>query len=269
MPLYDAHNHLQFVELTPFLERIVRDLAAIHLAGAVVNGTHPDDDWDAVSTLAARLPWVRPSYGIHPWDCGLRPTDWRERFTARLAAEPAAAVGEIGLDGLILEPERELDFVPAPLDEQQEVFAFQLRRAAEHDRPASVHCVRAWGALQEVLRAIAPPRRGWLLHAYGGSPDLVPGFAAQGAYFSFNPSHIDPRRTRQREAFRRVPLDRLLVETDAPAFLPPDPAWHLPEAALNHPANLTVAYAGLAALRGLTPAALEAIVAQNFTRLFG
>ncbi len=273
MPLYDAHNHLQFVELAPHLDRIADELGAIDLAGAVVNGTHPDENWDDVARLAARFPWVKPSYGVHPWDVGSRPADWQKKFAARLNAEPHAAVGEIGLDRYILDPARRddpafADVAAAPLEEQLDVFTWQLQWAAAHARPATVHCLRAWGQLQDVLQETPVPACGFLLHAYGGPPELVPVFAEMGAYFSFNTAHLDPRKTRQRAAFAAVPLDRLLVETDAPAMPPPDPVYRLPDPNLNHPANLAAAYAGLAELRGLPLDTLTHEVADNFQRLF-
>lgn len=275
--LCDAHNHLQFAELAPHLDQIVEDLRTIRLGGAVVNGTHPDNDWAEVAALAARFDWVTPSYGVHPWDVAVRPDDWQLKFIHRLASDPRAAVGEIGLDRWILEPGREQDPVlggvpVAPLAEQQEVFAWQLRWAAEHNRAATIHCVRAWGPLRDVLRNTPLPARGFLLHAYGGSPEQVTEFGRLGAYFSFNTSLIDPRKIRQRAAFKVVPSDRLLVETDAPAFPPPHPAYTLHDAPTgswqNHPANLALAYADLAALRDEDPDRLEACVAENYHRLF-
>ena len=276
--LFDAHNHLQFAELSPFLDQITADLTAINCGGAVVNGTHPDDDWAAVTSLAARYDWIVPSYGIHPWDAGIRPPSWQETFAATLTAHPHAAVGEIGLDTLILEPTRgnspDLQNVRvAPIEEQQEVCAWQLRWAAENNRPASIHCVRAWGPLLEILHHTPVPSAGFLLHAYSGSAELIPQLADLGAYFSFNTAHIDPRKTRQRAAFRIVPFDRLLVETDAPAMSPQSPSYKLgtsPAArTLNHPANLVDAYVDLARLRGIVFCELETIVSTNFRRLFG
>lgn len=275
--LYDAHNHLQFEELAPHLDQIAIDLAEIGLAGAVVNGTHPDDDWDAVAALAERFDWVIPSYGVHPWDVAVRPDDWELKFVHRLESDPRAAVGEIGLDRWILEPGRANDPIlcgvpAAPIEEQMEVCAWQLRWAADHNRAVTIHCVRAWGPLQEVLRSTPIPAKGFLLHAFGGSPEQVKEFARLGAYFSFNTSLIDPRKIRQRNAFKVVPSDRLLVETDAPAFPPPSPAYSLPAATpgswQNHPANLSLAYADLAILRDEDPAALEESIAQNTLRLF-
>ena len=275
--LYDAHNHLQFEELTPHLDLIATDLAAINLGGAVVNGTHPDDDWDDVVALAARFDWVIPSFGIHPWDVSARPDDWQLKFIHYLETHPRAHVGEIGLDRWILELGRDKDpmlngAAPAPIEEQMEICAWQLRWAADHNRAATIHCVRAWGPLLDVLRSTPIPKRGFLLHAYGGSSEQVAEFVKLGAYFSYNTSLIDPRKIRQRKAFQVVPADRLLVETDAPAFPPPQPYYTLPNQKpgnwQNHPANLAMAYADLADLRGEDRSTLETVIETNFQRLF-
>jgi TatD DNase family protein len=277
--LFDAHNHLQDDWLAPHLEAVVTTLEQLGLGGAVVNGTHPDD-WARVSELAQRWAWVRPSYGLHPWHCGRRPTDWREQFERRLLAEPAAHVGEIGLDRWILDSARPDDprlagTVRAPLEEQVEVFQWQLAWAAAHDRAATIHCLQAWGPLREILETTPLPARGFLLHAYGGSAELAEALAELGAYFSFNPSFLDPRKARQQAVFRHLPADRLLVETDAPA-MPPPPSHTLhplPDGPhgvrLAHPGNLGAAYAGLAALRAVSEEELHEQVAENYRRLFG
>ncbi|MBA3850040.1 MAG: TatD family deoxyribonuclease [Opitutus sp.] len=278
-PLYDAHNHLQDDWLAPHRARIEADLRAIGLRSAVANGTS-EADWPAVAGLAARLPWVLPSYGLHPWDAGNRAEGWFDRLKARLAAEPDAAVGEIGLDRWILDSAKPDDprlagLRRAPLEEQGEVFIKQLSLAAAESRPATIHCLQAFGALEGLLRHVNTPARGFLLHAYGGPREMVARFAEQGAYFSFNGAFLGERHAARREAFRAVPADRLLVETDAPAM--PLPAPHarfpLPPAPdgspVNHPANLAAAYAGLAELRGVDPDNLTAQVEQNFHRLFG
>lgn len=278
MVLHDAHNHLHFEEIHPYRERILADLAASSIQRAVVNGSHPDD-WDAVAKLALRLPWVKPSFGIHPWDVGRRPADWREVFETTLQTHPTAAVGEIGLDGWILraapDDPRLAGSPRASMADQVEVCAWQLARAAALDRPASLHCTDAWEPLRDLLRNTPVPAGGFLLHAYAGPPALVPEFVARGAYFSFNPCFLDPRRKRARSAFAAVPADRLLVETDAPFAAPPAggvviPLPPLPDGMnLSHPVNLEAAYAGLAALRNQPPEELAAQVDENFTRLFG
>ena len=277
--LLDAHNHLQDDWLAPHLDTIVAELERLAYGGAVVNGTHPDD-WARVAELAARFPWVRPSYGLHPWQCGRRTNDWREQLEKRLNDEPHAAVGEIGIDRWILDQARPddprlADTTVAPFEEQLEAFRWQFTWGAEQNRAITVHCLRAWGPLIDALEHMPRAPRGFLLHAYGGSAELVPRFVKLGAYFSFGPAFLDPRKTRQREAFKAVPSDRLLVETDAPAMPPPpEHIRHpLPDSyngtRVSSPANLPAAYAALAELHGVPEDQLQAQVAENFVRLFG
>lgn len=278
MNLHDAHNHLHDEWLLPHLDRIATELAAAGIAGAVVNGTTPAD-WPQVSALATRFAWVIPSYGVHPWDCGNRPDDWLGLLESRLASEPRAHVGEIGLDRWMLDRAKPDDprlagLRRAPLDEQTGVFTAQLALAAAHNRSASVHCIDAWGALFDTLRTTPLPARGFLLHAYAGPEEMIKPFADLGAYFSFNGSFLDPKRQNQRNLFKSVPPDRLLIETDAPAMplpaalekfsLPPSPTG----TRLNHPANLAAVYDGLANFLGLPVESLAAQVERNFLRLF-
>ncbi len=295
--LYDAHNHLQDEWLAPHLDRIAADLAAARVAGVVVNGTC-EADWPAVSALAARFPWVHPSFGLHPWDAGNASPRWRDTLQRTLDAHPHAALGEIGLDRWILDRARPDDprlagLRRAPLEEQLDVFRWQLALAAERNLPVTIHCLDAWGPLTGVLTQTLRPRRGFLLHAYGGPAELVPRFGTFGAYFSFNGNFLPPtspdapppapghvlrdkpaRAERVARAFAAVPPDRILVETDAPA-MPPAPGrrtHELPPApdgtTINHPANLAAAYAGLAEILAVPPADLTASVAANFTRFF-
>lgn len=267
LPRYDAHLHLQDERLQGDLERIVADLRSEGITRWVVAGTSPAD-WPAVSLLAAALPEVMPTYGLHPWWVRSRPTDWEESLAERLA-EPAAravAVGEIGLDKWI----RDHD-----LDDQEGVFRRQLRIAAACDLPAVIHCLQAWGRLREVLRSEPLPRAGFLLHSFAGPAEMIDDFVRLGAYFSFSGHFLHERKARARDAFLQLPLDRLLVETDAPdmglpevgiAFpLHPDPDGK----PVNHPANLVAVYRGLASLLSISEDNLISRVAENFDRFYG
>lgn len=278
MKFYDAHNHLQDEQLLPHMDRIAVDLADEGIAGAVVNGTTPND-WSAVSELAARYSWVVPSYGIHPWDCGNRPVDWQERLSSHIISEPRAQVGEIGLDRWILDRAKPDDprlqgLRRAPLDEQLEVFIWQLEFAAARGRAASIHCIDAWGALYDILRNSQRPSQGFLLHAYAGPKEMVESFSHLGAYFSFNGSYLDSRRINQRETFKSVPPDRLLIETDSPS-MPMRNKWQRHElppqrdaTPVNHPANIAGVYAGLADFLEQSINQLAHQVEQNFHTLF-
>lgn len=279
MLYYDAHNHLQDAWLTPHRERVFADLATIPLAAAVVNGTC-ESDWAEVETLASQHAFIRPSHGLHPWNVGNASSNWRDALIAQLDRSPQAQIGEIGLDGWILdrakpEDSRLAGLRRASLDEQSEAFRWQLALAAERNLAATIHCIDAWGALADVLRQIRIPERGFLLHAYGGSAEMARSFVTQGAYFSFNGYFLGERQAAKRIVFETLPLERLLVETDAPAMPLPENcrAYTLPGLAdgnpINHPANIGAVYAGLATIRKITVEALALQVAENFRRLFG
>jgi TatD DNase family protein len=136
-----------------------------------------------------------------------------------------------------------------------------------------VHCLKAWGWLLEILRDVGPLPGGLLIHAYGGSGEVVQTLAQMGAYFSFGGAVLDPSRQRAREALRQVPLDRLLLETDAPALLPP--AGFRPYVLrtaegeqYNEPANLPAICEGIAALLGLPTDQLIDLTTENAFRLY-
>jgi TatD DNase family protein len=277
-PLYDAHNHYHDAWLAPHRVRVFADLASIGLRRAVVNGTC-ETDWADVAALAHEFPAVLPSYGLHPWDAGNRTPDWQKNLLAALDADPRAALGEFGLDRWILDRARPDDprlagLRRAPLDEQMEVFLWQLEFAAARDLPASIHCLDAHGPMLDAMRRAKRPARGFLLHAYSGSAEMAKNFADLGAYFSFNGSFLEPRKTRLRELYAALPADRLLVETDAPAMrlpasherfsLPPTADGSLP----NHPANLAATYAAFAELRGVSLEKFTAQVEKNFQTFF-
>ena len=229
----------------------------------MVNGTR-EEDWPAVAALAAEHAWVLPSFGLHPWHIHGRSREWFGELERLLAAHPSAGVGEIGLDRWIADHD---------IAAQSEVFRAQLSLAATLNRPVTIHCLRAWGALWEILRAHPLPARGFLIHAYGGPAEMTRGFLDRGGYFSFNAYFLHERKAAQREIFRHLPVERILVETDAPDLPPPadrnpHPLTDAAGNAINHPANLALAYASLAELRGEALEELIAQVRENFGRLF-
>ncbi|HAB19215.1 MAG TPA: TatD family deoxyribonuclease [Verrucomicrobiales bacterium] len=281
MGLYDAHNHLHDDRFGGRQQDLLEGARTAGVVRMVVNGSG-EDDWPAVAELARRFPEVLPSFGCHPWYLGQRTPRWLETLDTMLAQTPGASVGEIGLDRWMLEnPERWQAYVgdsrigQAPsLMVQETAFVGQLRLAAERKRAASIHCLRAFGRLRELLAANPRPAGGFLLHSYGGPAEMVPEFVKLGAYFGFPGYFAHDRKCRQRETFKSVPLDRLLIETDAPDQLPPAALQRFPVISndgrhLNHPGNLGAIYEYVARLRGIPLLDLTEIVGRNFTRLFG
>ena len=263
-PLYDSHNHLHDDQLRPHREAIFMALKNEGVARVVVNGTH-ERDWPEVLALALAHPSVIPSFGLHPWQVPQRSPDWQRNLLEHLEQIPSA-IGEIGLDRW------KADLDPRT---QEEAFLWQWRLAAARHLPASVHCLRAWGRLLELLSAEPRPRRGFLLHSYGGPAEMVRPLARLGAYFSISGYFAHERQARRRETFRQVPADRLLIETDAPDMAPPRQSAPYPLTdtssgePINHPANLIFIYRFTAELMGESVEGLAARVRANFQQLFG
>ena len=263
MRFFDAHNHLQDDR---FAGRQNELLAAGEKAGVarmVVNGAC-ESDWPRVLDLARESKIVLPSFGYHPWYLEERTPDWQKELEKFLNAAPSA-VGEIGLDRW----KPDLSYA-----DQEEVFNTQLQIAAERNLPVSIHCLQAWGRLLELLQNNPRPARGCVLHSFGGPAEMIPAFAKLGARFSFPGYFLQERKLKQRETFRQVPADRLLIETDAPDQVLPEGKLLFPLAdengkPLNHPANLPAVYAGLAGFLGEKTEALAARVEENFLRVFG
>lgn len=262
--LYDAHNHLQDERLAPYREAILAALPREGIARMVVNGSC-EQDWPAVLDLARQCPQVLPSFGYHPWYVQERSADWQRALLRCLERAPSA-IGEIGLDRWVKGHD---------VTQQEQVFTWQLRLAAERNLPVSIHCLRAWSRLLELLRAGPRPSRGFVLHSFGGPQEMIGPLADLGAYFSLPGYFAHERKARQRAAFRHVPAQRLLIETDAPDQpLPPDRIeYPLPAAAsskpLNHPANLGAVYRFATELFEEPIETLARRVEENFLRLFG
>lgn len=261
--LYDAHNHLQDHRFPKDAATLVLEAGAQGVERMVVNGSC-ELDWEQVLTLARRFPEVLPSFGCHPWYLEERSPEWESRLLWYLDQVPSA-VGEIGLDRWKCEDTIEV---------QKDVFSRTLRLAAARDLPVSIHCLQAWGCLHDLLRSLPLPRRGFLLHSYGGPLEMVQPLARLGAYFSFPGYFAHDRKIRQRDAFLVVPPDRLLIETDAPDQLPPSELIGFPlvekatRKALNHPANLKAVYEFAARMFGEEMDSFAARVETNFLRLF-
>jgi TatD DNase family protein len=263
--LYDAHNHLQDDRFGGKQAELVAAAEAEGVARMVVNGAC-EEDWAQVQKLARKFPVVQPSFGYHPWYLHERTANWQAELMRYLEETPKSVVGEIGLD----------KWKPGlPYEGQEEAFVWQLRLAAERNVAASIHCLQVWGRMVDLLREGPRPERGFLLHSYGGSAELIAPLAKLGAYFSFPGYYLLERKKRQREVFKQIPLERLLVETDAPDQSLPEELNKHPLTdtstgkAINHPANLRAVYEGLAKARGMAVEELSGQVEENFKRLIG
>lgn len=254
----------------------VRDRALLRayvagLRGLLLAGVD-EADWQAQADLVANLPpdlaptlTVACAYGIHPQVVEDYRDDQLDQLLDVLSrclkhAHPTLpapqAVGELGLDALTATRRDDLP-------RQERIFRAQLALARAVDLPIVLHILRAHGDALRVLRTDGVPAAGGVVHSYSGSADLVRDYVALGLSISFSGVVTLPQAHRLHQAVRVVPIDRLLIETDAPDQTP-----HSHRPAANEPAFLPTICAAVAALRGEDPQQLAQITAENARRLF-
>lgn len=263
MKLTDAHCHLQDPRLRTHLGPALEECRGAGISRWIINGTR-ESDWSAVAGLAGRISGAEAAFGLHPWWQRERSGQWLSKLEGLLLERPSAGIGETGLDR----------WMPGhDLPDQVEVLRGHLELSRRLSRPLSLHCLRAWPELAGVVRDCPPSERGFLLHSYAGPAEMIPRWVRAGAFFSFSPAFLHPRKAAVRRMFCEIPLDRLLVETDCPDMAPPPEMTLLPlsdEAGvlLNHPLNLRLCVEALAADRGLHGAVLAEVLERNADRLF-
>ncbi len=259
--MIDAHLHLQDEQLVGDADALIETCRGVGIRRQLVNGTRPDD-WPACAALAESHPdQIQACFGLHPWYVNEAPEGWVDFLEEFLGHGGTAGVGEIGLDKWV----RGHD-----LPRQREALVLQLGLAVVHGLPVTIHCLRAWGTLLEVLQGETLPDCGFLLHSYGGPAEMVDSFVALGGYFSVSGAFFHERKRGQLETFvHRVPSHRLLVETDAPDMGLPAGMERFGEPPVNHPANAVVIYERLASMLGETKTVVIDRVQANFERLFG
>lgn len=256
--LVDCHLHLQDYDEGTDIEAVIARAASVGVTHFVCNG-EGEHDWRKVADLASAHPNVIPCFGLHPWMLDDRSAGWLGALESYLLDTPSG-VGEIGLDHL---------HEPVHPD-QEEVFRAQLSLARRLHRPAMIHCVRAYGMLMDVLRDEPPLPAGFMVHAYGGPAELVGELVGMGAYLSFAGNVLREHHERGRKSLLAMPRDRLLLETDSPALLPPTRfrTEIVPRSGgdYNHLANLPSVLAGIASVLGDDESSLRRTLWENARR---
>lgn len=278
--LFDAHNHLQLPHASGSPAELVSRAQLAGVRQAAVCSTSPDD-WASLEAIKAAHPdFVCAQYGFHPWWVGEQSADeplvWATDLRARLAADPTAGVGETGLD--------KTRRSHASLAVQKRVCVEHLRIARDLRRPVTLHCVRAYGSLLELIESFAhdecdesKPLPTCVLHGFRGPADLVGRFARLGCRFSFGGHPLDASHI---DLLRSVPQELLLIETDSPDQLPPAGVLEMGNTVgageqsrgdsrgANEPANLAAIVRYIAAALQCDVAGLAAVTSANARAVF-
>jgi TatD DNase family protein len=209
-----------------------------------------------------RMPRIWATAGIHPHEAALAGDEACARLDALLQEPEVLACGEIGLDYF---------YDHSPRDVQKSVFARQMEIAAARRKPIVIHCrpsdnsTNAWDDTLDLLRAQwSPTGLGGILHCFTGEIRHAVAAIDLGFLISFAGNITFPKAQPIRDAAAVVPLDRMLIETDAP-FLAPVPN----RGKRNEPAWVREVAVKIGEIRNLDPADVAARTASNFGVLFG
>ncbi len=249
--LIDSHCHLDAEEFDPDRSEVVGRARAVGVTRQIVPAVEAAT-WEKLRTVCADAPGLHPAYGLHPMYLERHRPEHLVGLRAWIEREHPVAVGECGLDFFVegLDPAR-----------QQLFFDGQLRLAREFDLPVIVHARRAVDQVLAAIRRFAPLRG--VVHSFSGSSDQAKRLFDNRFLIGLGGPVTYDRANRLRSLAATLPIECLLLETDAPDQ--PDSAHR---GQRNEPSRLPFVRDTIAALRDISPDALAYATSENARRLF-
>lgn len=266
MKFFDSHAHYfdaWFNEYEGGADALLDKIFAQQV-GAIVNiATNPENLRECIAQ-AKKYENMYVSSGIHPEDCL-----YIDDIDAALSEIEASicneklrkeskivAIGEIGFDYHLD------DLTDEVKAKQRHVFEAQMQMAEKYGLPVVIHDREAHGDCFEM--ALKYPSVKGIFHSYSGSSEMARELIRRGWYISFSGVVTFKNASRVREVVSTTPLDRLLIETDAP-YLSPHPL----RGKMNHSANLEYTVGAIASVFGKTPEEIAEITFENAQRIYG
>jgi TatD DNase family protein len=252
LKLADSHVHLDNAAFAPDRDAVIERACRAGIDTMIVPSVDARS-WPDIKALCAGYDQLFPAYGLHPMYLKQHAPEHVDALSSWLTAESAVAVGEIGLDFHVQDLDPQL---------QREYFVRQLRLARERDLPVIVH---ARGALEEViltLRRIGGLRG--VVHSFSGSEQQARQLWQMGFHVGIGGPVTHERAQRLRRIVAMIPIEFLLLESDAP-----DQPGAAHRGQRNEPARIVEVLQSIATLRNEPEAAVAAATTANTRRLFG
>ncbi len=262
--MIDTHTHLNIDPLFEESDSYIQNALTLGVTRMMIVGVNLESSKKAIE-LAHKHPELWAAVGVHPEEAGdqaIRRSVGSE-LEKLIQSGKVSAIGECGLDY-----SGDVDH-----DAQKEFFVMQAQLAADHDLPLLIHCrntrrndevvpYSAYDELLVLLRSL-PKLPRFVLHCASGPVSYVQAALEMGAYVSFAGNVTYPNASSIRDLLKITPLDRLLVETDAP-FLSPQSK----RGSQNEPANVIETGEFVANFLGMSFEEIDSITTENALKLF-
>ena len=256
MELIDTHTHLDFPDFDPDRSELLAQSRTLGVRRMVVLGVF-EGNWQRVWDLVQSDPDLHAAIGLHPVYLEQhRPEDLTALgdWLTRLAGHrQLCAVGEIGLDYFIESLDRQ---------RQQTLFEAQLRLAVDFNLPALIHVRRSHAAVIATLKRIKLPRAG-IIHAFAGSREEAREYIKLGYKLGLGGAPTWPQALRMHRVLADLPLESVVLETDAPDMAP-----SMFPGVRNTPAHLPAICEVIAGLMNVTPQQLAQASTANACEVF-
>jgi TatD DNase family protein len=252
--LVDSHCHLDFPDFEGELDAIMARAAARGVGAMVTIGTKLRE-FDRVRAIAERFDHVYCSVGVHPHEAEAEDGVSVDRLVAHAQHPKVVGIGETGLD---------FYYDHSPRDRQTGVFEMHIEAARQTGLPLIIHCRDADPQMAEMLRkSRGEGRLTGLIHCFSSTEQLSDAALEVGFSISLSGIVTFKNAVELRKIAEKIPIDRLLVETDSP-YLAPVPN----RGRRNEPAFVADTAAFLAELRGIPLEELAKQTTDNFFNLF-
>lgn len=252
MRIFDTHAHLLDEQFDEDREELIASLPAAGVA-YVMEACCDEAGIDRVAALVERIPFFFGSAGVHPHSADEFRPETLDHIKEALTRERMVAIGEIGLD-------YHYDF--SPRDVQRDCFDAQLALAAALKKPVIIHDREAHGDTMDLLRRYRGSLSG-VMHCFSASYEIAKECIDLGLYIAFGGALTFKNAVHQWETASRLPLERLLIETDCP-YMTPVPF----RGRRNDPTRIVLTLQKLSELRGIDAETLSKTLFENSFKAF-